>query len=228
MATPPCCHLPPTGQSALFLGVQLAATGLYLGSSFAASHIGMPVLAHDTRIDFFRRQVLTSRNIAGGRVASFAMGGLNYQIEHHLFPNMPRPNLRKARPIVQRFCQDSSITYKPGHHPARLGHRRRLPQHGRPRRPRPLPVPHGHRAPAALTAGALGRVAPTKAVTDLEGSCSLVPCAVENLVPGCTTPPQLLEAFTDAVALAQPEGLIPFVCAGSSISELVSGLPRGR
>ena len=91
----------PPGKAALFLGVQLAATGLYLGSSFA----------HDTRIDFFRRQVLTSRNIAGGRVASFAMGGLNYQIEHHLFPNMPRPNLRKARPIIQRFCQDSSITY---------------------------------------------------------------------------------------------------------------------
>ena len=53
-----------------------------------------------------------SRNAKGGRVASFAMGGLNYQIEHHLFPNMPRPSLRKVRPIVRQFCQDASITYQ--------------------------------------------------------------------------------------------------------------------
>ena len=52
-----------------------------------------------------------SRNVKGGRVASFAMGGLNYQIEHHLFPNMPRPSLRKVRPIVRQFCRDASISY---------------------------------------------------------------------------------------------------------------------
>ena len=94
-----------------FLGVQLAVTGMYLGVSFAASHIGMAILPHDSRIDFFRRQVLTSRNVAGGRVASFAMGGLNYQIEHHLFPSMPRPNLHKVRPVVQNFCVNNAIEY---------------------------------------------------------------------------------------------------------------------
>lgn len=99
------------GIAATFLGVQLAVTGLYLGSAFAASHIGMPVLAADRRIDFLRRQVLMSRNVAGGRAASFAMGGLNYQIEHHLFPNLPRPSLRRVRPIVRQFCHDSQITY---------------------------------------------------------------------------------------------------------------------
>jgi len=99
------------GIAVLFLVVQLGVTGLYLGSSFAASHIGMPVLPQDSRIDFLRRQVLMSRNVAGGRLASFAMGGLNYQIEHHLFPNMPRPSLRKVRPVVQKFCRDSSIVY---------------------------------------------------------------------------------------------------------------------
>ena len=99
------------GRAAAFLGVQLAVTGLYLGTSFAASHIGMTILPHDSRIDFFRRQVLTSRNVAGGRVASFAMGGLNYQIEHHLFPSMPRPNLHKVRPVVQNFCANNAIDY---------------------------------------------------------------------------------------------------------------------
>ena len=47
--------------------------------------------APDDRLDFLRRQVLTSRNVRGGRFTDFALGGLNYQIEHHLFPSMPRP-----------------------------------------------------------------------------------------------------------------------------------------
>ena len=49
------------------------------------------------KIDFLRRQVLMSRNIRGALLVDFAMGGLNYQIEHHLFPSMPRPNLKRAR-----------------------------------------------------------------------------------------------------------------------------------
>jgi fatty acid desaturase len=101
----------PWGLATAFLGVQLAITGLYLGSAFAASHIGMPVVPKNSKIDFFRRQVLMSRNVSGGRAASFAMGGLNYQIEHHLFPAMPTPNLRLARPIVQSFCAEHSIDY---------------------------------------------------------------------------------------------------------------------
>jgi fatty acid desaturase len=101
----------PWGIALTFLGVQLAATGLYLGSAFSASHIGMPTVPKELKIDFLRRQVLMSRNVAGGRTASLAMGGLNYQIEHHLFPAMPRPNLRKARPIVQAFCADRAIDY---------------------------------------------------------------------------------------------------------------------
>ena len=99
------------GRAVAFLAIQLAVTGMYLGCSFAASHIGMAILPHDSRIDFFRRQVLTSRNILGGRVASFAMGGLNYQIEHHLFPSMPRPNLHKMRPVLQNFCAQGAIEY---------------------------------------------------------------------------------------------------------------------
>lgn len=101
----------PPGLAGAFLGVQLAVTGVYLGASFAVSHIGMKIVAPTEKIGFLHRQVLSSRNIAGGRLASFAMGGLNYQIEHHLFPSMPRPNLRKARPIVQNYCRQNDIDY---------------------------------------------------------------------------------------------------------------------
>ena len=99
------------GLAAVFVGVQLAVTGVYLGAAFAVSHVGMPVIAADAKIDFLRRQVITSRNIQGGHAATFAMGGLNYQIEHHLFPSIARPNLVKARSVVRAFCQEHGIAY---------------------------------------------------------------------------------------------------------------------
>jgi fatty acid desaturase len=39
------------------------------------------------------------------------MGGLNYQIEHHLFPSMPRPSLKRAGEIVREYCQSKGILY---------------------------------------------------------------------------------------------------------------------
>ena len=102
--------LPPS-KAAAFLGLQLGLTGVFLGGSFAPNHKGMPLVPRDARIDFLRRQVLMSRNIRGGWATDFFMGGLNYQIEHHLFPNMPRPHLRRAQPIVRRFCRDHGVTY---------------------------------------------------------------------------------------------------------------------
>jgi fatty acid desaturase len=85
--------------------------GLYLGCAFAPNHKGMPTLTQADQLDFLRRQVLTSRNVAGSHLVDWLLGGLNYQIEHHLFPNMPRPNLRHAQPLVQAFCQQHNLPY---------------------------------------------------------------------------------------------------------------------
>lgn len=101
----------PLGMAFAFLGVQLAIFGLYMGSSFAPNHKGMPILPRDSKVDFLRRQVLTSRNIGGGTWVNHFMGGLNYQIEHHLFPNMPRPHLRRAGEIVREYCESRGIPY---------------------------------------------------------------------------------------------------------------------
>jgi fatty acid desaturase len=98
-------------QAVAFLVVQQGLFGLYLGCSFAPNHKGMPTLTQADQLDFLRRQVLTSRNVAGSRVVDFVLGGLNYQIEHHLFPAMPRPNLRRAQPLVRAFCQDHGLPY---------------------------------------------------------------------------------------------------------------------
>jgi fatty acid desaturase len=99
------------GRALTFLAVQLGLFGVLMGGAFAPNHKGMPVVPKDARVDFLRRQVLMSRNIYGGRFTDFAMGGLNYQIEHHLFPNMPRPNLRHAQPLVQAFCTEHGVAY---------------------------------------------------------------------------------------------------------------------
>lgn len=94
-----------------FLGVQLVVFGVYMGATFAPNHKGMPLIGERETVDFLRRQVLTSRNIRGGRVTAWAMGGLNHQIEHHLFPRMPSVNLRRAQPLVREYCNEKGIPY---------------------------------------------------------------------------------------------------------------------
>ncbi|MFF0145173.1 fatty acid desaturase [Amycolatopsis sulphurea] len=98
------------GLAAVFIVVHQALWGIYMGCSFAPNHKGMPTMT-ESKVDFLRKQVLTSRNVRGGRVTDFLLGGLNYQIEHHLFPSMPRPHLRHAQPIVQQFCDTHHIPY---------------------------------------------------------------------------------------------------------------------
>ncbi|MEN9740985.1 MAG: hypothetical protein RLZ72_1251 [Actinomycetota bacterium] len=84
--------------------------GFFMGAAFAPNHKGMPLVPRDAKIDFFERQVLTSRNIRGSWLKDNLMGGLNYQVEHHLFPSMSRPHLKRAHDIVIAYCADKNIT----------------------------------------------------------------------------------------------------------------------
>ena len=94
----------------VFFLVHQAVFGLYLGMTFAPNHKGMPHPTGDE--DYLRKQVLTSRNVTGGRLVDVALGGLNYQIEYHLFPAMPTPNLPKAQPIVRAYCEQAGVSYE--------------------------------------------------------------------------------------------------------------------
>jgi fatty acid desaturase len=98
-------------KAVLFVLLQQALFGLYLGLSFAPNHKGMPIFNAEDNVDYLRRQVLTSRNVRGGWLVDFVLGGLNYQIEHHLFPNMPRPNLRRAQGLIREYCQRHRVAY---------------------------------------------------------------------------------------------------------------------
>jgi fatty acid desaturase len=95
-----------------FIALQQAFFSLYLGCSFAPNHKGMPIVDPDSGLSFARRQVITSRNVAGGWFTNMALGGLNFQIEHHLFPTMPRPNLSRAQSLVRMFCLDNDLSYR--------------------------------------------------------------------------------------------------------------------
>jgi fatty acid desaturase len=95
----------------VFILVQQGLFGFYMGASFAPNHKGMPILQPEDEHDFLRRQVLTSRNVRGGWFTDLALGGLNYQIEHHLFPSMPRPSLRRSQALIRDFCRQEGLPY---------------------------------------------------------------------------------------------------------------------
>lgn len=99
----------PLWSGALWL-VMMMAFGFFMGAAFAPNHKGMPLVSKDSKLDFFTRQVMTSRNIKGSWLKDNLMGGLNYQVEHHLFPSMARPNLRRAHQLVLEYCAEQGIT----------------------------------------------------------------------------------------------------------------------
>ena len=107
----PIFLLLPLGMAFAFFGVMVAVFGVYMGASFAPNHKGMPIIAPDAKLDFFSKQVRTSRNVAGGWWATWLMGGLNYQVEHHLFPSMSRLHLAQAREVVRDYCETHDVPY---------------------------------------------------------------------------------------------------------------------
>lgn len=100
-------------QMILFFLVSQATTGYTLALVFALNHNGMPVITEEKAesMEFFEIQVVTGRDVSLSPIGDWFMGGLNYQIEHHVFPNMPRHNLPKVKPMVKALCQKYNINY---------------------------------------------------------------------------------------------------------------------
>ncbi len=99
-------------QALAFVAIHEGIWGFMLASSFAPNHKGMEMPeGADGRLDHLHKQVPTSRNIIGSPLVDFFMGGLNYQVEHHLFPSMPRAHLKDAQPIVEEYCHEIDLPY---------------------------------------------------------------------------------------------------------------------
>ena len=99
-------------QGLLFAIVQTVVSGWYLNLIFGTNHTGMPLLRQSQDMDFVEQQVTTSRNVCVPRWLGFLFGGLHLQIEHHLFPTMPRNQLRRAQPLVKAFCAQRGLSYR--------------------------------------------------------------------------------------------------------------------
>lgn len=100
------------GLAIAFVLVQQASLGVYFGMIFAPNHKGMSVRdGEEENLDWLERQVLTSRNIRPSLVIDFVYGGLNYQVEHHLFPAMPQKNLPRARELTRAYCAERGVPY---------------------------------------------------------------------------------------------------------------------
>jgi fatty acid desaturase len=96
-----------------FMFVHKLVAGLYMGMVFAPNHKGMEVIEEKAKVSFLMRQLRTTRNSGFGDswLITMLFGGLNYQIEHHLFPNVPYHRLGLVRQIVKRHCKLHDLPY---------------------------------------------------------------------------------------------------------------------
>jgi fatty acid desaturase len=85
---------------------------LMTASVFIPNHIGMRRLEPGQKLSYLEQQVTTSRDIDNPRVLDFYYGGLNSQIEHHLFPRASHDRYREMRPVVQAFCEKNGLAYE--------------------------------------------------------------------------------------------------------------------
>ncbi|KAF4315762.1 hypothetical protein BBO99_00009150 [Phytophthora kernoviae] len=104
-----------TGMSVLqgfaFFMISQMSCGGFLAAVFSVGHNGMSVYEREDKPDFWKLQVTTTRNITPGFFMDWFCGGLNYQIEHHLFPMMPRHNLEKVNPLVKSLCKEYNVRF---------------------------------------------------------------------------------------------------------------------
>ena len=106
----PILIFPPV-KAVLFLILTNNLTSIYLINVFAPNHKGMPQLGKNVQFSFLEKQIITARNIYGHWMTDYLYLGLNYQIEHHLFPSCPRNKLHLIRPYVLDICKKYSLPY---------------------------------------------------------------------------------------------------------------------
>jgi fatty acid desaturase (delta-4 desaturase) len=105
----------PSFDTLFYIGVSLAVGGIYLGLNFIISHNFEGVrnnnAATATAADDWAISQVESSSTVGGRMLGFFHGGLNYQIEHHLFPRISHVHYYKIKPIIQAWCKKNNVKY---------------------------------------------------------------------------------------------------------------------
>ena len=75
----------------------------------------------EDRNGWYVRQVIGSANISGGRLMDLMSGNLSYQIEHHLFPDLPSNRYAQIAPQVREACERYGLPYVTGSLPRQFG-----------------------------------------------------------------------------------------------------------
>jgi len=85
----------------------------WLAFGFITNHLGCEVFEKDVgeKFSWMELQMRTSRSLKGGAFVHWFYGGLNTQIEHHLFPKAPRFNLLKVQSMTKAFAKKHDIYY---------------------------------------------------------------------------------------------------------------------
>ena len=103
-------HMPPLNALMYFIVAQTSC-GLMLALVFGLGHNGMAVYPANERPDFWKLQVTTTRNVTSTPFVDWFCGGLQYQVDHHLFPMLPRHNLKQVHVLVESFCKEQGVSY---------------------------------------------------------------------------------------------------------------------
>ncbi|GBG67842.1 hypothetical protein CBR_g963 [Chara braunii] len=103
--------LPSSGEKAMFFLISHAAGGI-LHVQICVSHFPMPTFeGRPDDVSFVVNQLRGTLDIDCPTWLDWFHGGLQYQVIHHLFPRLPRHNLRKVRAIIEQFCKRHDLKY---------------------------------------------------------------------------------------------------------------------
>jgi fatty acid desaturase len=96
-----------------FFAISQLLSGLMIAAVVSYNHNSVDKYPEHSRLlnNFAALHILTTRNMIPGPFTDWFWGGLNYQIEHHLFPTMPRPNLTRCSYFVKEFCKENDLPY---------------------------------------------------------------------------------------------------------------------
>lgn len=103
--------LPSWSERVMFVAVSFSVTGIQ-HVQFTLNHFSTDVyVGPPTSSDWFEKQTMGSLDILCPPWMDWFHGGLQFQIEHHLFPRLPRCNLRKVSPFVKELCKKHNLPY---------------------------------------------------------------------------------------------------------------------
>ena len=101
------------GPALLFWAIQLSVSGFFVHMIFMPNHFGLKPFTTEEEKDmsWLERQLRSSRNLSGGAFAFWFYGGLNRQVEHHVFPTVPRHHWRKIEVSLKAVCKKYDLPY---------------------------------------------------------------------------------------------------------------------